>query len=49
VPDQSYPAARVDRIEVVWPGGMTESFAGRPADQLVALRKGEGVTPETGP
>src|SRR5205807_4337739 len=35
-------AASVDAIEVVWPDGKAEAFAGRPADQVVVLRKGEG-------
>jgi hypothetical protein len=33
---------RVDAIEVLWPDGATETFAGGPADRLVILRKGEG-------
>jgi hypothetical protein len=35
-------AERVDAIEVIWPDGSEETFPGRPADQLVVLRKGEG-------
>jgi hypothetical protein len=33
---------RVDTIEVRWPDGKRETFAGRPADRLVVLRRGKG-------
>jgi hypothetical protein len=33
---------RVDRIRVSWPDGSQETFAGRPANGHVSLRKGEG-------
>ncbi len=36
------PVQRVDAIRVVWPDGTEEEFPGRPADQAVVLRKGEG-------
>jgi hypothetical protein len=36
------PAERVDAIEVLWPDGTEETFAGRAADCAVVLRKGEG-------
>jgi len=32
----------VDAIEVLWPDGVRERFAGRPVDRVVVLRKGEG-------
>jgi hypothetical protein len=35
-------ADRVDAIQVVWPDGKKETFAGRAADQTVVLRKGTG-------
>jgi hypothetical protein len=35
-------AERVDALRVRWPDGAAEVFAGRPADQPVTLRKGEG-------
>jgi hypothetical protein len=35
-------AARVERIEVRWPDGRTESFPGGPADRILTLRRGEG-------
>ncbi len=35
-------AARVDRIEVRWPGGVYETFPGMPADRFVVLLRGEG-------
>lgn len=34
--------ARYDRIEVQWPGGRRESFAGGPANQIVTLKQGGG-------
>ena len=33
---------RVDSVNVVWPDGSEEQFAGLPADQFVTLRKGSG-------
>jgi enediyne biosynthesis protein E4 len=33
---------RVDRIEVLWPDGKEEVFAGRSANQAIVLRKGSG-------
>ena len=35
-------ARSVDALEVIWPDGTEESFAGRSADQALVLRKGEG-------
>lgn len=35
----------VESIEVLWPDGVRERFAGRKADQVVVLRKGEGKKP----
>jgi hypothetical protein len=35
-------AAHVDALRVRWPDGSEETFKGRPADQVVVLRKGEG-------
>jgi hypothetical protein len=35
----------VDRIEVVWPDGDSEVFAGCPADRLLVVRRGEGAAP----
>jgi hypothetical protein len=35
-------AAQVDALRVRWPDGSEEAFKGRPADQVVVLRKGEG-------
>ncbi len=37
-------AAVIDRIEVVWPGGRTETMTSVKANQLVAIREGAGVT-----
>jgi hypothetical protein len=36
------PASSVERIEVAWPDGTTETFPGGAADRAVVLRKGEG-------
>jgi enediyne biosynthesis protein E4 len=36
------PSRYVDALHVLWPDGTEEVFPGRPADQLVTLRKGEG-------
>lgn len=36
----------IDRIDVIWPDGLHESFAGMPADQTVVLVRGQGWTPE---
>ena len=35
-------ATRVDRIEVVWPGGATESTAGVAVNQIVTIQQGNG-------
>jgi hypothetical protein len=35
-------AAHIDALRVLWPDGTEETFAGRPADCVVVLRKGEG-------
>jgi hypothetical protein len=35
-------ARRVDAIEVLWPDGQRETFAGRRADRVVVLRQGKG-------
>ena len=34
---------RVDRLEVAWPNGGTETIAGVDADQLVVVREGAGI------
>jgi hypothetical protein len=34
--------SEVDTLKVVWPDGTEEVFAGRKADQVIELRKGEG-------
>ena len=39
------PAATHDRIEVLWPDGVREVFAGGTTDRLVELRKGSGRAP----
>ena len=38
-------AATYDRIEVRWPDGSAETFAGGAADRFITLRKGEGAAP----
>jgi hypothetical protein len=37
--------ARVERIDVLWPDGQTESFPGTDADRVLTLRQGEGRSP----
>lgn len=36
-------ADTIDAIQVLWPDGVRERFAGRKVDQVVVLRKGEGT------
>jgi len=38
-------AARVDAIELLWPDGKREVFAGGPVDQIVTVLKGKGQRP----
>jgi hypothetical protein len=38
-------AAQVDAIEVLWPDGTEERFAGVAANQSIVVRKGSGVAP----
>jgi hypothetical protein len=38
------PAEQVDGIEVVWPDGTNETFAGGPADREVKVEKGRGAS-----
>jgi enediyne biosynthesis protein E4 len=35
--------SRVDRIEIAWPSGATDTVAGVDADQLVVIREGSGM------
>ncbi|MFQ5416988.1 MAG: ASPIC/UnbV domain-containing protein [Myxococcota bacterium] len=35
-------AERVERLEVRWPGGQLETFAGGPVDRAITLARGEG-------
>ena len=35
----------VDRIEVIWPSGKTETFKDLAADRIYAVKEGEGVVP----
>ena len=37
-------AARADRIEVVWPSGRMESVANVPANQIIVIEEGRGIT-----
>jgi ASPIC and UnbV len=39
-------AAKVDRIEVVWPDGRKESFKAPSVDRIVTLTEGTGVAPD---
>ena len=36
-------AARYDAVEVLWPDGLAETFAGGAADRVLVLRRGEGT------
>jgi len=38
----------IDAIEVRWPDGTREAFAGGPADRVITVRKGEGQVVRTG-
>ncbi len=42
-------AAAVDGIDVVWPDGTSETFAGGPADREIKLEKGTGTVREERP
>jgi hypothetical protein len=37
------PAARVDRLEVTWPGGRTDVLTNIAANQNITIREGEGI------
>ena len=37
-------ATSIDRLEVRWPGGMTENVSGISANQIVTITEGQGVT-----
>ena len=37
-------ATRVDRIDLRWPSGTTETISGVPANQIVTLTEGKGIT-----
>ncbi len=36
------PVRKVDEIEIIWPDGAVETFAGCNADQVINLAKGRG-------
>jgi len=36
-------AARVDRLEVMWPSGRTETLADVAANQIVTIDEGKGI------
>jgi hypothetical protein len=38
------PVTRVDAIDIIWPDGSKERFAGVQSDRIVTLRKGQGST-----
>jgi hypothetical protein len=40
-------AARVDRVEIRWPGGRFERLDGLPAGHIVSVQEGRGVTAST--
>jgi hypothetical protein len=35
-------AEKIDRLQVLWPDGLEETFAGGPVDRFIELRRGEG-------
>ena len=37
--------AKTERIEILWPDGMKETFKGGAANAFLTLRRGEGVQP----
>jgi hypothetical protein len=39
-------ADKVDWVEIRWPSGLTERFAGLSADQILTLKEGTGVSAE---
>src|SRR5215470_9247638 len=41
-------AERVDRLEVHWPGGATETFRNVAANQILTIRQGEGIVARRG-
>jgi hypothetical protein len=36
---------RVDRVDILWPSGKTETLTGLAADHLYAVKEGEGIVP----
>jgi len=36
---------RLDRVEILWPAGKTETITNLPADRIYGLKEGEGVVP----
>jgi enediyne biosynthesis protein E4 len=42
-------ARRVDRVEIRWPSGLTETASGLAADRFYEAREGQGVAPVTVP
>ena len=42
-------AARVDRLEIRWPGGLQESWTDLAANRIITLKEGEGTPMKTGP
>jgi hypothetical protein len=37
-------ATRVDRIDLRWPAGTMETISGVPANQIVTITEGKGIT-----
>ena len=41
------PATVVDRLDVRWPGGKTETITKIPANAVVTIREGDGIIRRT--
>jgi hypothetical protein len=41
-------ADKIEWVEIRWPSGLTERFAGQSADQILTLKEGNGVPAEVG-
>jgi hypothetical protein len=39
---------KVDKLEIVWPSGKTETLTNLPADQYYRVKEGEGIIARTG-
>jgi hypothetical protein len=42
------PHALIERLEVRWPSGTNETFSGLPADRIITVTEGKGLTHKGG-